>query len=74
MPNLATGCQPPPPGVDDDDNDCPELSHADDDSVSEADSACNYDSDDDELDDDDIFNLEQPGANMRPKLTNGKPT
>jgi len=42
-------------------DDCPDLEHANNDSVSEADSICKSDSDDD-LDDEDIADLEQPGV------------
>jgi hypothetical protein len=42
-------------------DDFPELTHADDDSVSEADSASDSGSDDDDLDDADFLGLEQPG-------------
>jgi hypothetical protein len=58
-----------PYNEDDDDNNCPELSHADDGSVSEADSVCTSASDDDELDDDNIFDLEQPGASIEEDIS-----
>jgi hypothetical protein len=53
---------------DDEHDDCPDLIHAaDDDSASEAYSE--YDSDDDDLDDEDVLDLEQPGTAVKEDIS-----